>query len=65
MKIGKSTPTSVSLIYNEVIMGISFKSSDLVETFIETLDGIKWRYKIIVLMQRLIFKVYPGRITLK
>ena len=43
LRIGKSTPTSVSMIYNEAVMGISFKSSSQVSTFIEAIEGIKWR----------------------
>ena len=43
LKIGKSTETSVSLVYNEVVIGISFKSSDNVSTFIEAIESIKWR----------------------
>ena len=43
LKIGKSTETSVSLVYNEVAIGISFKSRDSVSTFIEAIESIKWR----------------------
>ena len=43
LKIGKSTSTSVSLVYNEVVIGISFKTTDSVTTFIEAIESIKWR----------------------
>ena len=43
LKIGKSTSTSVSLVYNEVVIGISFKSTDSLTRFIETIESIKWR----------------------
>ena len=43
LKIGKSTETSVSLVYNEVVIGISFKSADSASTFIEAIESIQWR----------------------